>query len=128
MTRPDFDTWALNLAETVATRAECTRRQVGAVLIKNRRVIATGYNGAPAGQPSCLDDACPRGLCDTTTIPPGSSYDTGPGACIAIHAEANALLHATRDTHGADLYITDAPCDGCARLIAAAGINRVVTP
>lgn len=128
MPRPDFDTWALNLAETVATRAECTRRQVGAVLIKNRRVIATGYNGAPAGQPSCLDGACPRGHHSTTTVPPGSSYDTGPGSCIAIHAEANALLHATRDTHGADLYITDTPCDGCARLIAAAGINQVITP
>lgn len=126
--RPDWDTYFLTIAAAVATRAECTRRKVGAVVVRDRRIIATGYNGAPAGQPSCLDGACPRGLCSTDQVAPGSSYDTGAGSCIAIHAEANALLHANGSLAGADLYITDEPCDGCARLIAGAGIARAVTP
>lgn len=127
--RPDWDDYFLGIARAVASRADCTRRQVGVVIVKDRRVISTGYNGAPAGQPGCLTaSACPRGRQTTDAVAPMSSYDTGPGSCIAIHAEANALLYADGNlTRGAVLYTTDAPCDGCAKLIAGAGIGRVVS-
>lgn len=119
---PDWDTYFSAIACVVATRADCERRQVGAVIVKKNRIVATGYNGAPAKQPGCK--TCPRRL---SGVEPGSSYDTGSGACVAIHAEANALLYADRDkTEGATLYVTHDPCDGCAKLIAGAGISRVV--
>lgn len=126
MSRPDWDAYFLGIATAVAARGECTRRQVGAVLVKDRRIRSTGYNGAPSGAPSCLMGACPRA---TSGVASGSSYDTGPGSCIAIHAEANALLFASKDDcQGATLYITTAPCAGCERLIMGAGIKQVVTP
>ena len=125
MTRPSVDSWGLMVAAAVSTRAECTRRKVGAVLVNQAgRVIATGYNGAPAGRPSCLDGACPRGQLSYEQMPADAPYTN----CIAIHAELNALLHATRDTPGSTLYITDEPCHECRRSIAAAGVARVVTP
>ena len=126
--RPSWDKWALGIAKAVATRADCTRAQHGAVVLSaDRRVVATGYNGAPAGAPGCLTDgACPRANSD---VPSGSSYDTGPGACISIHAEANALLHGDWQAYqGGTIYITGAPCDGCRKLIHGAGIKRVVWP
>lgn len=126
MSRPTKDEWALGVATAVATRAECTRRKVGAVITQDGRTVGTGYNGAPKGKPSCLDGACPRGLSD---VPSNSQYDSGPGLCIAIHAEANALLHTNRaDLVDATLYCTDEPCVSCARLIAGSGVKRVVWP
>jgi dCMP deaminase len=90
-------------------------------------IVATGYNGAPSGEPGCLTaGACPRG---SSGVAPGSSYDTGAGTCIAIHAEQNALLRATwADMVAATLYITDEPCQGCQRTIMATPIARWVTP
>jgi dCMP deaminase len=150
--RPGWDEYFIHIADAVATRGDCTRRQVGAVIVKDHRIVATGYNGAPAGARGCLSaSACPRGkhyaidnpvlahkpacACGQPVWPcpdavdPGSGYDTGPGACIAVHAEANALLYADRaDCEDATLYITDEPCEGCKRLIRAAGIARVRTP
>lgn len=127
--RPTWDEWGLGLARAVATRADCSRRQVGAVLIRegDHKVMASGYNGAPTGQPGCLTaGACPRGLSD---VEPGSSYDTGAGTCIALHAEQNALLRASWDDMvGCTLYVTDKPCDGCARMISGTPIVRVVWP
>lgn len=126
-TRPDWDTYYLGIAQAVSARADCTRRQIGALLVKNNRIISAGYNGAPSGKPGCLtDNACPRGRLSGLEVPPGSSYDTGAGACIAIHAEQNAILIAGVESRGATLYVTDVPCDGCARLIEGAGISRVV--
>lgn len=129
--RLDWDDYFLGIAKAVSLRADCTRRQVGAVVVDaQHRILSTGYNGAPAGQPGCLTaGACPRGQTSLSHVLPGSSYDTGPGACIAVHAEANALLYADGwHLRGATLYCTDEPCGGCARLIAGAGIIRVVTP
>lgn len=125
MNRPSWDDYFLGIADAVAARGECTRRQVGAVVVDvDHRIVSTGYNGAAPGAPSCLDGACPRA---TSGVAAFSSYDTGPGACIAVHAEANALLYAGVDgARGATLYLTCAPCDGCQRLINAAGIERVV--
>lgn len=127
--RPDWDEYFLGIARAVAARADCTRRQVGAVIVVNQRIIATGYNGAPAGQPGCLTDrACPRGRYGFDVVPPGGSYDEpGVSECIAIHAEANALLHADGNlTIGATIYCTDEPCAGCTKLIQGARISRVV--
>lgn len=130
-TRPSWDDYFLGIARAVAERADCTRRKVGAVVVDpQHRILATGYNGAPAGEPGCLTaGACPRGRESLQSVSPGSSYDTGPGSCIAVHAEANALLYADGwHLRGATLYCTEEPCGGCARLIAGAGIAHVVTP
>jgi dCMP deaminase len=136
--RPDWDTYFLGICEAVAERADCTRRKVGAVIVRDHRIVSTGYNGSPAGQPGCLTDgACPRGRLrdelagevNTSAVRAGfSSYDTGPGACIAVHAEENAIIYADYEKcRGATLYCTDTPCAGCAKLIAGTGIGRVVT-
>lgn len=127
-TRPDWDGWGLRIAAVVAERADCTRRQVGAVLMDvNHRIVSTGYNGAPSGVPGCMTaGACPRGRSD---VQPGSSYDTGAGACIALHAEQNAVLRASwADMAGSTLYITDEPCDGCSRTLSGTPIARLVWP
>lgn len=157
--RPNWSEYFLTIARDVAARADCTRRAVGAVLVKDHRIVATGYNGAPSGSAGCLEGACPRGRHYRTSHPggppadtgpvkgfgkfcgcgnawpctlaaqPGQSYDTGPGACISLHAEQNAIIYADYDKcRGATLYSTDEPCDGCRRLIAGAGIKCVVWP
>lgn len=125
--RPSWDEFFLAGCEWVKSRADCSRRKVGAILVDSQhRLVSTGYNGAESGGPSCLSGDCPRA---SSSVLPGSSYDTGPGACIAVHAEANALLYAgERGARMGTLYISDAPCDGCKRLILAAGVARVVWP
>lgn len=151
--RPSWVDYFLGLADAVAVRADCTRRKVGAVVVdgKTKHIISTGYNGAAPGEPGCLSaGACPRGrhyekyqsayahnkglhgcACGggwpcTSAAKPGSSYDTGVNSCIAIHAEANALLRAGQQATGNWLFCTDKPCDGCMRLIKGAGITMVV--
>lgn len=129
--RPSKKEWAINLARAVAKRADCTRRQVGAVTFdKDFRVISTGYNGAPSGKPGCLSDgACPRGKMSKTDVVPGSSYDTGAGSCIAIHAEANAIMFADPVRRvGGTMYVTDEPCDGCMKFIEGSGLIAVYWP
>ena len=128
-TRPGWDEYFLGIATAVAARADCRRRRVGAVLVSNNRIVATGYNGAPSGGPSCLAGECPRGLMDPDVVAPGSSYDTGAGACVALHAEQNCLLYADRSrAESATIYVTHEPCDGCRRMIAGSGVNRAVWP
>jgi dCMP deaminase len=125
--RPSWDDYYLDIAVAVSARADCTRRKVGALVVFGDRIVSTGYNGAPSGEPGCLTaGACPRGRRSKEDVTPGSSYDTGAGACIALHAEQNAILRAGRECRGAILYLTDHPCDGCARLIKGAGFDRVV--
>ncbi|ASR77141.1 dCMP deaminase [Mycobacterium phage MyraDee] len=125
MTRPDWDEYFLGIAKAVAERSDCERSKVGAVVVKGRRIRATGYNGAPAGRPGC--GTCPRRLAEV--VPGVSDYDSGATRCVAIHAEANALLYCDReDLQGATLYITREPCAPCSKLIEAAGITDVVTP
>lgn len=124
--RPTWDEYYLGIARAVATRADCTRRKVGAIVVQGDRIVSTGYNGAPAGRPGCASEsACPRGLRSHDEIPPNAPYSN----CIAVHAEANALLRASwPDLRGASLYLTHPPCHECSRLISAAGIARVITP
>lgn len=125
--RPGWDEYFLDVADVISRRADCTRRSVGAVIVdRNRRIIATGYNGAPAGRPGCLAGACPRGLLSYDEAAEFTNYDSGPGRCISIHAEANALLYAGREVRGCTVYITDPPCPTCSKLLAGAGIERVV--
>ena len=129
--RPTWDEWALSLAAAASTRGDCTRRQVGAVILDtNRRVVGVGYNGAPPGEPGCLTaGACPRGQMSKDEVIPGSSYDTGTGQCIAVHAEQNALLDADPvRRRGGTLYVSCEPCDGCWRMIWGSGIARCVWP
>lgn len=126
MDRPSWDEWGLELARTVSLRADCTRRRVGAVLLDPRhRIVGAGYNGSAPGMRGCLTDgACPRGRSD---VEPGSSYDTGAGTCIALHAEQNVVLRASwEDMVGSTLYVTDEPCEGCRRMISGTPIERVI--
>lgn len=125
-TRLSWSQWGLGIAQAVAGRADCTRRQVGAVIMdKDHRVISVGYNGAPPSHPGCLTSgACPRGQLSQAQHPSGSGdYDH----CIAIHAEANALLYSDPVRRiGGTLYCTDAPCAGCMKLIKGSGLLQVI--
>ncbi len=122
--RPGWDRYFLTIAAAVATRSDCRRAQVGAVIVDTRhRIISTGYVGAPAGQPGCLDGSCPRGLLTADECRPGSAYDN----CISHHVEVNAVLYSDRSRHeGGTIYVTREPCGWCAKVIEAAGIVRVV--
>lgn len=129
--RLTFDEYGLILAQTVALRADCTRRRVGAVIMdQHRRVVGTGYNGAPPGAPGCLSSgACPRGQMSYDQVPKSSTYAGALGGvnCIALHAEENAMLHSDRaDRSGATIYVTDEPCPNCSRILAGSGLARVV--
>lgn len=119
-TRPGWDEYFLGIAKAVSTRSDCERDKVGAVIVDaNRRIRATGYNGAPAKEPGCT--TCPR---RTSQVASGTNYDN----CVAVHAEANALLYCDReDLINATIYITREPCYACSKLIQAAGVTRVVT-
>lgn len=119
--KPTWDEYYLGIAEAASRRSSCDRSKVGAVVVsKHNRIASLGYNDAPAGMPGC--STCPR---RTSDCAPGSDYSN----CVAVHAEANALLYCDReDLINATLYITREPCYGCQKLIAATGIVRVVTP
>lgn len=122
MTEDDY--W-LGVAKAVAAGAKCTRRQVGALLVKNGRIFSAGKNGTPPGELNCTEGGCPRGKLSYAEKAPNSDYSGS--ACI--HAELNALLYASREqTEGATVYCTDAPCDDCFRHIRAAGVAKIVTP
>lgn len=126
MSRPEFDEWGLIVASAVSTRGDCVRRKVGAVILdRHNRICGAGYNGTYSGAPGCLEGACPRALSD---VLPGSSYDTGPGACIAVHAELNALLDVSEKSRlsGATMYITTEPCAGCLKILRNTTIRRLV--
>jgi dCMP deaminase len=128
--RMPWDQYYLNIARAVACRADCTRRQIGAILVNaDNRHRGSGYNGSRPGGPSCLAGECPRGRLSTEEVAPGSSYDTGPGTCHAVHAEQNVILDTTpQDRKGGTIYITDVPCDGCLRMLQASGVYRIVWP
>ncbi len=121
VTRPEWDKYFLEIARTVSIRSDCERDRVGAVIVgPDRRIRATGYNGAPAGKPGCL--TCPR---RTSDVAPGTDYSN----CVAVHAEANALIYCDRsDLKGATIYVTREPCYSCRKWIEASGIVRVVVP
>jgi dCMP deaminase len=113
--RPSWDEYFMMMArDVVSTRATCLRRKVGAVLVRDKRILTTGYNGSPPGMPHCTEVGCWM----------------VEGHCIrTIHAEQNAIVQAAIhgiSTQGATCYVTSAPCVHCAKLLIAAGIVRVV--
>ena len=124
--RPSWDeTWGA-MAQVMALRSTCSRRQVGAVVVKDKHAIGLGYNGVASGKKHCIDGGCPRGQLSYDEVPPGSDYNQHP--CFALHGEHNAILQAGLDRClGATLYVTDQPCQQCTNLIEHAGIGRVVT-
>ena len=124
MERISWDGYFIEVAKAVSLRGDCTRRQVGAVLVDDsHRIVSTGYNGVPPGAPGCLSGACPRGKLSFEECPPHSDYSN----CIATHAERNAILYARpEEREGTTLYITYRPCTSCHQLILASGIHRVV--
>ncbi|MEQ8173779.1 MAG: cytidine/deoxycytidylate deaminase family protein [Syntrophomonadaceae bacterium] len=120
--RPGWDDYFLQLADLVATRSTCLRRHVGAVLVRNERIISTGYNGAPRGLKHCLDTGCLR---EERQIPSGQRYEL----CRGVHAEQNAIINAAFygiATQDSVIYCTTQPCIICARMIINAGIVKVV--
>lgn len=125
VSRPTWDQFGLGLAKAVSVRGDCSRRQVGAVILdEEHRISGGGYNGTYPGNIGCLDGGCPRAA---SNVEPGSSYDTGPGLCIASHAESNAVMYTDRDRRHT-IYITDAPCLGCEKLLRNSGLVRAVWP
>ena len=119
MSRPSIQEYYLSILPLVASRATCPRRQVGAILVDaDGKLVSTGYNGPPAGQPHCIDTPCP-GAAD-------KSGDTT--RCIAVHAEANAI-HQVGSSRRAPctLYCSTTPCFDCAGMLIAEGIREIVT-
>ena len=121
--RKSWDEYFMEIAEIVKTRSTCLRRQVGAVIVKDNRIITTGYNGAPSGLKHCTEiGGCERARLN---IPSGQRHEL----CRALHAEQNAIIQAAKvgvSTEGATIYITCQPCVICAKMLVNAGIKRIV--
>jgi dCMP deaminase len=118
MKKPSFDDIYMELAENLAKRSHCVKAQVGAVLTKDTRIVSLGYNGPPAGTHNCdevwPEEGCPR--------------DSKGSCSLALHAEQNAILYASKNNvsiEGSTLYVTLSPCIACARVIFTTGIRKV---
>jgi len=119
--RPDWQTYFFQIARLVATRSTCLRRQVGAVLVKDNRILSTGYNGTPAGITHCLERGCIR---TELNIPSGERHEL----CRGLHAEQNAIIQAAYhgvSINGADIYCTNQPCIICSKMLINAGIRKI---
>jgi dCMP deaminase len=119
--RPSWDQYFMQLASLAAQRSNCMKRRVGCVLVREKRVISTGYNGTPRGLKNCGEGGCPR--CNE-----GQGSGVGLGTCLCLHAEENALLEAGRERirDGAILYCDTCPCLTCSIKITQVGISEVV--
>jgi dCMP deaminase len=121
----DWDSYFMNIAKAVALRSSCSRRQVAAIIVKDRRIISTGYNGTPRGAVDCNEGGCPRCNTPKNKISSGAALNV----CLCSHGEENAIVQAAY--HGikikkSSLYTTLAPCLMCAKMIINAGIKEVV--
>jgi dCMP deaminase len=122
MNRPSWDEYFMEITRLVARRSTCLRRQVGAVIVKDRNILATGYNGAPSGVAHCIEVGCLR---EKLKIPSGERHEL----CRGLHAEQNAIIQAAKhgtNIDGANLYCTTMPCIICSKMIINAGIRRIV--
>jgi len=120
--RPSWQTYFMEIAALVAKRSTCLRRAVGAIVVKDRRILATGYNGAPSNVRHCREAGCLR---ERLGVPSGERHEL----CRGIHAEQNAIIQAAyhgASIKGGDLYCTNLPCSICAKMIINAGIVRIV--
>jgi dCMP deaminase len=120
--RPSWDAYFMDITERVATRSTCLRRAVGAILVKERRILTTGYNGAPSNVSHCLQAGCLR---EKLKVASGERHEL----CRGIHAEQNAIVQAALhgvSIKGSTLYCTNLPCSICAKMIINAGIERII--
>ncbi len=120
--RPSWDKYFIEIATLVASRATCLRRKVGAVVVRDRRILTTGYNGAPSLVAHCEDTGCLR---ERLNIPSGERHEL----CRGLHAEQNAIIQSARSgvsLVGATIYLTNHPCFICAKMIINSGIKKVV--
>jgi len=123
LTRPDSDEYFLKIASVVAERSTCRRHHVGAVAVRNKHILATGYNGAPSGFKDCLELGCLR---DELGIPSGERQEI----CRGIHAEQNVIIQASLhgvSLEGSTIYATHTPCILCAKMLVNAKIERYVS-
>lgn len=121
--RPSWDEYFAEITKLVAKRSTCLRRRVGAVLVKDRRILTTGYNGSPAGLTHCAEIGCLR---EKLGVPSGEKSEL----CRGLHAEQNAIIQAALhgvNIKGAVLYVTHQPCVTCAKMLINAGITEIVT-
>ncbi|MFN4212816.1 MAG: deoxycytidylate deaminase [Microgenomates group bacterium] len=126
MKKPSWDEYFMKIAEVVRSRADCLRRRVGAIVVKDFRILSTGYNGTPYGIKNCRQGGCQRCLLrQRGKLKSGENEES----CICLHAEQNAVIQAAYlgvSTKGATLYSTTNPCSTCAKMLINAGIVRVV--
>ena len=120
--RPSWNEYFMEIADVVRGRSTCIRRKVGALIVLNKRILATGYNGTVSGLTHCVDVGCLR---DKMKIPSGERHEL----CRGLHAEQNALLFAAKsgeDMRGAVLFCTNQPCVVCAKMIIQSGIKKII--
>jgi dCMP deaminase len=120
--RPSWDDYFIQITDLVASRSTCLRRKVGAILVRDKHILATGYNGAPQGLAHCLEAGCLR---EALNIPSGQRHEL----CRAIHAEQNVIIQAAR--HGisivdSTLYCTTQPCVICTKMLINAGVKKII--
>lgn len=121
MTRPSWPEYFMDITKLVSRRTTCLRRAVGAILVKEKRILATGYNGAPAGLRHCEEVGCLR---EDSSIPSGTRHEL----CRGLHAEQNAIIQAAYHglaIAGATLYCTNKPCVICSKMLINAGIRQI---
>lgn len=119
--RPTIDEYFMTICDDVARRATCRRRKIGAIIVKEKQILSTGYNGAPKRLPDCLEEGCLR---DELKIESGTRHEV----CRAVHAEQNAIIQCAYhgvSSNGATLYVNTPPCRICAKMIINAGIKEV---
>jgi dCMP deaminase len=122
MPRPSWDAYFVDIAKLVASRSTCLRRQVGAVMVKDKHILATGYNGTPSGITHCSETGCLR---DQLKVPSGERHEL----CRGLHAEQNAIIQAARhgvDISGAILYCTHSPCIICTKMLINSGVRQII--
>ncbi len=122
MSRPSWKEYFMDIAVLVARRSTCRRRRVGAITVRDKRILATGYNGAPTGLPHCLDIGCLR---EELEIPSGERHEL----CRGLHAEQNVIIQAAYhgvSIEGATLYCTNLPCSICSKMLINAGIRDII--
>lgn len=120
--RPDWDAYFMDIARIVSKRSTCTRRNVGSIIVKDKRILSTGYNGAPMHLRHCIDAGCIR---ERLHIASGERHEL----CRGLHAEQNAIIQAAYhgvSINGADIYCTHLPCSICMKMIINAGIGKVL--
>ena len=120
--RPTTDQYFMEMAHLASKRSTCLRRKVGAVIVADKRVLTTGYNGAPKGLPHCEETGCIR---QQRNVPSGERHEL----CRGVHAEQNAIIQAAVfgvSVKGASIYITNYPCSVCAKILLNAGISEVI--